>query len=118
MCVRHVEERGIDRVAVREVLGEVRRDVDGAFTCRLDTPQQRHAVSGKAAEVDGVSTIGASDDWMYPDRSTLLRRHLKQTQRIEPPCQIAPAVSARQPGVAAHPEIGPTSRTKQILRHF
>src|SRR5258708_4259157 len=103
MCVRHVEERGIDRVAVREVLGEVRRDVDGAFTCRLDTPQQRHAVSGKAAEVDGVSTIGASDDWMYPDRSTLLRRHRKQTKRIQPPCQTAPAESGRPADVPAPP---------------
>src|SRR5258708_18174653 len=117
MCVRHVEERGIDRVAVREVLGEVRRDVDGAFTCRLDTPQQRHAVSGKAAEVDGVSTIGARDDWMYPDRSTLLRRHLKQTQRIEAPCQIAPAGSARQPCEAAGQAVDPTTCTMPFLGH-
>jgi len=57
MRIRHVEEGGMDPVSGRQAVGEIRRDLHDASTYRLHTPQQRYAISGEAAKVDGVAAI-------------------------------------------------------------
>jgi len=60
--VYHVEESCITGIADGEAFGEIGRDVDFAVARRLNPPEQGDAVGRKAAEVDGVTAIGASED--------------------------------------------------------
>src|SRR6185369_12765512 len=104
MRVRPVKEGGVVDIPDRKVLREIVSDIDGAIAHGCHTSQQRDAPGCEAAKVDGVAAIGTGDRRIHPKRPTLLRRHLKQTQRTEPPYHIMAAVSARQATVRADRE--------------
>jgi hypothetical protein len=96
--------------------GETGGNIEHAVARRLHPSQQRDAVGGEAAEVDGIAAIGARDRGVDPDRPALLRRHLEQAEGAKPPRQILSAVTARHAGVLADREKDAAAGAMQFFR--
>ena len=116
MGVQHVEEGRIIGIARSR---DSRRD-RGRYRARRRAPphppEQRDAVGGEAAEVDGVAAIGARDRGIDPVRPALLRRHIKQAHRAEPPGQIRSRGSGAACGCAGRPRERRGGRRDAVLR--
>src|SRR5207245_2676624 len=55
VLIHDIEEGYEGEVAAGKTFGKARRNLDHAVMCRLDMPEQDHAVGGEVAEIDGRS---------------------------------------------------------------
>ncbi len=113
--VGRLEQRQVVGVATGDGLTQVRGEPDRPVLEGVGAPEQRDALRGQVAEVDGVAAAGAADG--YRDMLGALRRGLgvPQAQNAEPPDEVASPVPSRGPVVGADGQVDPSSRLLQLF---